>query len=121
MEQNFNFKNQIATSIEQSKKLIDLGVNIYTADMNYHLLDDEWKLSIGLNIDSLKYIYPKYYIPAWSLGRLIELLPKEYRCDIDFQNCLETIYFGKQDNFEELIETIKVLIEDGYFYSEFLN
>ena len=70
--------NKICTSQEQSKKLIELGIDINTADMfwdtlsakkpeaqvdNHHLVDeyDDW-----------------YRVPAWSLSALMNLLPSEF-------------------------------------------
>ena len=70
--------NKICTSQEQSKKLIELGIDTTTADMfgdtlsaknpeaqvnNHHLVDeyDDW-----------------YRVPAWSLSALMNLLPSEF-------------------------------------------
>ena len=70
--------NKICTSQEQSKKLIELGIDVNTADMfwdtlsankpetqvdNHHLVDeyDDW-----------------YRVPAWSLSALMNLLPSEF-------------------------------------------
>lgn len=69
--------NKICTSQEQSKKLIELGIDATTADMfwdtlstknpeaqvdNHHLVDeyDDW-----------------YRVPAWSLSALMNLLPSK--------------------------------------------
>ena len=35
VDMDFNFNTQISTTREQSKKLIELGVNEYTADMYF--------------------------------------------------------------------------------------
>ena len=67
--------SQIATTIEQSKKLIELGISIKTADFAYldgnenglFILTDKYKQSDYLKND----------IPAWSTGALINLLPVE--------------------------------------------
>lgn len=74
--------NKICTSLEQSKKLIELGIDINTADLTV----------IDLPIqggDRFKYISSKLpdntfssitdgkseKIPAWSLSALLELMP----------------------------------------------
>ena len=46
--------SQIATTIEQSKRLLDAGLDPESADMKHIRFDDE--------------------IPAWSLSRLIDLI-----------------------------------------------
>lgn len=80
--------NKICTSIEQSKKLIKLGININTANMHYN------NLSITHGSDCVndfnaelmdynsavklltKYIHNPLFeiIPAWSLSALLRLM-----------------------------------------------
>lgn len=65
--------NKICTSIEQSKRLVKLGIDVKTADMYYpnrvgidnYALPIEWKN--GLSLLSQE-------IPAWSLTALMNLL-----------------------------------------------
>jgi hypothetical protein len=85
---------QIATTIEQSKRLMELGVPVETADMCYIFTDEN-----GENISSMEvadaeedgheittslqlresgnfdYSYATD-VPAWSLSALIDVLPK---------------------------------------------
>lgn len=66
------------TDIEQSKKLIELGIDINTADMmwdDWNLIDEGWKLSVGYYPEIEKDYGRKCY-PAWSLAALIEVLPE---------------------------------------------
>ena len=67
--------NMNYTSIEQSKKLIELGLNIETADMRY---EKECKEAI-LGFNTVAYEYSKGYsvpyIPCWSIGALMEMMP----------------------------------------------
>lgn len=82
------------TSLEQSKKLVELGIDINTADMFYAdiLVNDEHKYIIhplesygfktfkdtkGRESNKLK------FIPAWSLSALLDLLPKGEDNNID--------------------------------------
>lgn len=73
--------NKICTSIEQSKKLIELGIDINTADMHYStwtiLNEGEYILSPnqGETIEELQEDYGNQVIPAWSLSALIQVLP----------------------------------------------
>lgn len=62
---------RIATTIEQSKKLMELGIDVNTADMNY----------IGHELISYPYCESKFKVeenvyPAWSLSALLELIPE---------------------------------------------
>ena len=76
--------NKICTSIEQSKKLIKLGINVNTADMCY-----DWSV-IGKEYSTVaqcrKYIDDE--LLAWSLSALLELIPPylgEFSEGIDFE------------------------------------
>ena len=63
--------NKICTSIEQSKKLIELGIDINTADMSYqHFTPDVY-------IPQLYEQDEEDDIPAWSLTALLGLIPSE--------------------------------------------
>lgn len=63
--------NKICTTVEQSKKLIKLGIDVSTADMHYQWYSEtESALHVGkgskkLNADC----------PAWSLSALLGLIP----------------------------------------------
>ena len=64
-----NFKSQICTNEEQSKRLIDLGLNPNTADMKLIPYTSE-AISIDYNDGNfLEDDLP----PAWSLHRLMEI------------------------------------------------
>lgn len=73
--------NKICTTIEQSKKLMELGIDVSTADMFYAYRADiqtgEWGLSkTPIIIDGSEKIDPVLDVPAWSLTALIGLIPK---------------------------------------------
>ena len=70
------FKSQICTSIEESKHLLELGLKKETADCHWFYHDGHWEAKIGFYLMSCENLYPKYYIPAWSLHRLMEILMK---------------------------------------------
>ena len=68
--------NNICTSIEQSKKLLELGIDVNTADMVYciELYKEGWKYSNeAYPIDGT---LEGDDIPAWSLSALFNVLPK---------------------------------------------
>ena len=86
-------KSEICTSVEQSNKLLELGLKPETADMHYHkdrletsLLRTKENSAVYkgmVRIDGKQYAdeyFERQYgqdIPAWSLSRLIELMPTE--------------------------------------------
>lgn len=132
---DFNFTSQICTTKEQSKRLLDLGLKRETADMHYyHTVDFEgnevWYPSIIPYINVVvasdfvgetEICLENNTIPAWSLHRLLCLLPTEYTYDIDFQQIMQDFVFGSQDMYDEVVSCIETLIEAGYLYQEYLE
>jgi hypothetical protein len=74
--------NKICTSIDQSKKLIELGIDINTADMCYCPIMDIDSMS-NTGFLEIPECYPfsevkecrVQYLPAWSLSALLKLIP----------------------------------------------
>ena len=120
------FNSQICTTEEQSKRLLALGLKKETADMAYNELKEmahtlpytEVVLAIERSGGS---IWSQVYSPAWSLHRLLCLLPTEYIADIDFQQVMQDFVFRSQDMYDEVISCIETLIKEGYFYKEYLE
>ena len=111
------FNSQICTTIKQSQRLLELGLNPETADMK-HFFDDKddypffhrWEyFPYGWNEESL---VDSENIPAWSLHRLIELY-KDVE-DISLWS-LENV------NYNCLIQRIGLAIEHGAFNKEYLK
>lgn len=75
------------TTIEQSKKLVELGLNLDTADMfwqsNLNSSDRQYLLDLGeeeyfdIELNFEHYSIGDYDIPAWSLGALLKLMPTQ--------------------------------------------
>jgi hypothetical protein len=85
--------NKICTSIEQSKHLLELGIDINTADMmwdDWNLIDEGWKLSIGY-YPEIEEDYGRKCYPAWSLNALFGLIEWDYN--------LEKTLFDQSDLF----------------------
>ena len=130
METNFNFKSQICTSIEQSERLLSLGLKKETADCALLPLTD--KVTSVLVKPSTKDI--KNTIPAWSLHRLIEMMPEEmyggllciFKDSIRYEELImdrpEAHFEVIGDNiYENAISCIEWLIKEGYFPKEYLE
>ena len=138
MKTKFNFNSQICTTREQSERLLALGIKKETADMTIHTKNDggwyvtaepfyEWEDDMN-TIPSLEETEP--ILPAWSLGRLIEIMPLDV-----FDYCFTLIknypngysveydgfsYYHKENIYDTLIEGIEHLIKEGHFNKEYL-
>lgn len=76
--------NKICTSIEQSKKLMELGIDVNTADMCWSIFKTSWGDMIYTIVaypmlpNQGKGIEKTYeYLPAWSLSALFDILPND--------------------------------------------
>ena len=125
-------KSQICTTVEQSKKLLELGLKPETADMSY--LEIDGSLICIISSEDDKYIPYDDYTPAWSLHRLILLCPNtgvltitegsvEYEGLINYQVEEEDGFFSRQGNdiYGNLLDCIEWLIKKGYFPKERLT
>lgn len=65
--------SNVVTTIEQSRKLIELGLDPESADMTYLLFSDG-KYSIKVEIGKRQ--KGESFLPAWSLSALLEVMPK---------------------------------------------
>ena len=156
------FNSQIATSLVQSERLLALGLKIETADC-YHWQETDiygdgngkWHCEIlsEYNKDHNEYLYNVYgvdgsdegfFIPAWSLHRLLSLIPKaiefqvspmygrnytlpielQITCELDIcyieLNREEFKGFYGTDIYDSAIRCIEWLIKEGYFNKEYL-
>ena len=117
------FNSQICTSVEQSKRLLDLGLNPETADMEliHNIFSNTY--------EPLPKAFPtanKCEISAWSLHRLIEMCNKTqswmiisiYNNEVTVDGALFDVFDNTYDN---LISAIECLIKEGYFNKEYLK
>lgn len=82
---------RIATTIEQGKKLEELGISTNTSDMSIWRQTKDWKgrpIERKMRIDATPFNQLSHIVmgvesfeeyPAWSLGALIKLLPNEIK------------------------------------------
>lgn len=110
--------NKICTTIEQSKRLIELGIDINMADMyweynhNIHAYDDIPRVVVINNWDD---DYNKD-IPAWSLSALLGLMP--ITCILSISNghyriaSNETNTFFHNNPFDATFEMVCWLLEN---------
>lgn len=126
METNLKFNSAICTSRQQSERLLALGLKKETADMEIHSFKDDEQETFETGYANKGYMEPEFAeivdcFPAWSLHRLLSLLPTEYIADIDFQQVMQDFVFRSQDMYDEVISCIETLIKEGYFNEEYLE
>lgn len=134
MKTEFNFNSHICTTRGQSELLLTLGLKNETADMTIHIKGDggwyvtaepfyEWEDDMNT--------FPSFeeteqILPAWSLGRLIKLMPRtaimhtqegDTRIDIDIY-AIEILV--SDDSIAEAVSVIEWLIKEGNFNKEYL-
>lgn len=162
------FKSQICTTREQSKRLLALGLKPGTADMVYHYTKSkvpalEWELQTKpptsrgefwtpKRIAKLTFPFHKHPdgtpmtgeevfdelwgkdVPAWSLSRLLELLPQYIDEEENVQLMIEPpliVYYDTQykgqhhfttnpNIFENCVSMIDWLIDNGHFNKDYL-
>ena len=141
IETKFNFSSQICTTREQSELLLALGLKKETADCALLPLTD--KVTSVLIKPSTHDI--KNTIPAWSLGRLLEMLPSpipisedlptfSYYAHLDLSKVSAHYYWEDYDGaervlasfcgngfFTAVVDAIEWLIKEGNFPKEYLE
>lgn len=128
-------KNQV-TNIEQSKRLIELGVPADRASMVWEMDEDCARLKIW-NTDKetrrvLHNKYPNYYVPAFTVADLLAVLPKtiwgdqkgwihliirfpnEDHCKIVYDNSYNILWKCDGSLLSCIVETIGWVITNGY-------
>ena len=133
MRTKFNFNSQICTTREQSERLLSLGLKKETADMY-----------LCPSIDGIIYqvvqlpesSFAEDEIPAWSLNRLIEMMPLDVVPEGGFDNIFTLTkgypsgysveydgfsYYHKKNIYDTLIEGIEHLIKEGGVNKEYLE
>ena len=124
------FNSQICTTREQSERLLALGLKKETADCCYNYYDGEYLIAFAEDAK-----YPSD-IPAWSLGRLIEMMPEclTYYGNLYYisirEHQVKYVMDGVSDGYfgcwggytlyDKVINCIEWLIKEGYFNKEYL-
>lgn len=130
------FKSQICTSVEESKRLLALGLKKETVDM---LIFFNTPITISCSWVRQFLIRRMILPPAWSLHRLVEMIPftiwhteheNSPRLEHTFwfskyapnYNSNEDIDFREHPNlYDNIIDCIEWLINEGYFNKDYLE
>ncbi len=135
----FNFNSQVCTDKNQSERLLSLGLKKETADMFWTNPFGDWIAVVGEGSNR-----DENNIPAWSLHRLIEMLPsliypKEelpsfsgyaylnltpiavwyHYIDYDMEDRTLISWRGN-GIFSAVVDATEWLIKEGYFNKEYL-
>lgn len=130
-----DFNSQICTTREQSERLLALGLKRETADMVHQAIGvGPYKVWVDTEISN-------DFFPAWSLHRLIEMMPNNIRVydsfaslivsnekvqyyyhDVEYSDYLTGAGRWKSGNiYDNIIDCIEWLIKEGYFNKEYLE
>ena len=125
------FNSQICTTKDQSERLLALGLKRETADMMYCKTASGELITVK-DDDYLEYLD----FPAWSLHRLIEMMPYDFTdnnntyelqiaCNGAGYDDLEDLYsivgWWSDNTYDDIIACIEWLIKAGYFNKEYLE
>ena len=135
-----NFNSQICTTKEQSERLVSLDLKKETADMSISTssLDTDNGIKYSLTpFAECKFRIMYNVIPAWSLHRLIEIMPQwihtidgSFKLTIDqgklvcyreISDEVQTFVFGHTSLYDSIIDIIEKLIKEGHFNKEYLE
>ena len=121
------FNSQICTTREQSERLLALGLKKETADMYYEMIADGELPRIMPHTSEMDYFQLwDSIIPAWSLHRLIEMMPNcipnQGWLSLGHQGLHYSKGYGVADDglYESIIRMYEWLIKEGYFNNEYL-
>lgn len=126
------FNSQICTTKEQSERLLALGLKKETADCHYEGRKnryEEWEVAV------IGGCYYSWDYPAWSLHRLIEMMPQEifyedstlilgvfgdgvYYADNEYGEVFNSFDGNLYDC---VVKCIEWLIVEGYFNKKYLE
>ena len=139
MGTKFNFNSQVCTDINQSERLLALGLKKETADMCWTQEEDgwgelQWYCRVGTYTQKDAEIGFFDYIPAWSLHRLICMMPfrvgkynhlgvivnKEDIEIIDLEEGTVDLAWEKENVYDNIHDCIEWLTKEGYFNKEYL-
>ena len=146
MENKFNFSSQICTTREQSERLLALGLKKETADCYYwQETEPMYGEAVGIwNLETLdskdnqehfEYLDKNfgvcladdeehYFIPAWSLHRLLLIIPREVSIDgyiFPFRYDAVRHMNEADDMYEYITGVLERTIKEGYFNKEYLK
>ena len=134
---NCNNMNQICTNKEQSHRLLEAGVRPDTADIYL----DEFELPVAFEYGRVEnHVDQDMAFPAWSLSKLINMLPatisQRNRPDLSLEITKDSVYWFiqytelgydckhevmKKNVLDAVVNMIEWLIKEGYLDKKYLT
>ena len=122
-----DFKNNISTTPEQSRRLLALGVKPETADMHYSSIPT-FELQVSANIFLFLGRPGNGDTPSWSLSRLLEMMPdsageltlKVLPPMVGYFSSDIGRFYADADIFNNCVGMIEWLIKERYFNEDYL-
>lgn len=125
-----DFKNNISTTLEQSKRLLELGVKPETADMYYWYEGNPYYCPYSLKLQDkvMPYELREEDVPSWSLSRLLEMMP-DRAGELTFKIIYPVVgyfssdigrFYADADIFNNCVDMIEWLIKGRYFNQDYL-
>ena len=124
--EDFEFNSHVHTSIEESKRLLALGLKKETADCRHWAYtkdskgnpipkrNQKWFTRIGTDESAqVCGFMVATFIPAWSLHRLLCLYGADYT--------IKEVYNNAEECYGMLICAIEIAIKEGYFNKDYLE
>lgn len=144
---NFEFKSQVVTSIEQSKRLLELGIKKETADCRHWAYiknskgnpipkrNQKWVTRIGTDESAqVCGFMAATFIPAWSLHRLMEIIQnneKQISYILDREELTiewfddggwKNKFFRRIENtYDRMISCIEYMLKEGLINPDYLE
>ena len=124
METKFNFNSAICTSLEQSRRLLDLGLKKETADMCWTEVGTKSRTYYVPELAPINMV-SWMHTPAWSLHRLIELIKtsefkvlNSYKYGEATKSFILRMIIHSDDIYEGIVEAMEILIEKYHFLNK---
>ena len=101
----------IATTIEQSRHLIELGLDPKTADMCFEMYKGNWTLNVGKKSAQVN---RGLAIPAWSLSALLDVIPSKLEPELHKNPIDETWFMDIWVEYNHMTGDYKHPVEAAY-------
>lgn len=115
-----DFKEQICTTMEQSERLLELGLKKETSDMVWLFNTSVNRCDETCAVKNVIYEPDENDIPAWSLFRLVQIISEGMK-HVNSNKPWVIEIFNPEHIFDNCIEMIGHLISTEHINKKYLN
>ena len=110
------YEQKFYTSIEQSKKLLELGLSPESADCMWEQHDNESPYVTVKPYTTLGRSIGAHAIPCWSIGALLNIMPKlyEFKEDPEDGGCQPNLCKGWDNNLWHVVYRTSIYVTEWY-------